>query len=533
MNIGGMHMKLLIVEDEEITRKSMMNVLNWTKLGIKNVQTAENGRRGIMSARRFKPDIIITDVRMPKMDGISMVERISSFLPECRMIFLSAYSNKEYYKAALKLKAVYFIEKPIVKEELEQVVIKAIQERRELQFHESTYKYKRSIELEKIAEKMTHPNIEYKYEEELLKLFPERFTKEHTRAITIIIKLKLESNETTVGVWEDIITRLEEIAQPMKIVCSSTLKKNSHMIIHLFSKKCLSNTTVNYIRSNIEQLLKDIYSYYIAIGKQVNNINNTYQSYHSAVILLQKAFYYPYGQVLQYSENVSEDIFRYDYTVFKEAVLNELFNLNQKSALQKLKEFYNEIIIKKDIITNRVKEVYYTFILEILRIAETDQVNIKLSSDEETTWLDEVEKLNYIELHQFTVDKLNDLFKEINNSKDEKSQITAIKAYISRNYGNSLLSVKDISEYLNLSNSHMCTIFKKETGYTVNQFITNYRIQKAKQYLRDIKYTVSEISEKIGYKDNSYFGRIFKKIEGITPMEYREGWKDAEIKEVN
>ena len=107
-------MKLLIVDDEELTRTGVITSLDWASLGIDEVLQADDGVHGLETARLYKPEIILCDVRMPRMDGISMLERLEKFLPDTVPIFMSGYSDKEYLKAAIKLKAVNYIEKPFL-----------------------------------------------------------------------------------------------------------------------------------------------------------------------------------------------------------------------------------------------------------------------------------------------------------------------------------------------------------------------------------------------------------------------------------
>ena len=121
-------MKLLIVDDEELTRTGVITSLDWVSLGIDEVLQADDGVHGLETARLCKPEIILCDVRMPRMDGISMLERLEKFLPDTVPIFMSGYSDKEYLKAAIKLKAVNYIEKPFSISEIET----AIREAREL-----------------------------------------------------------------------------------------------------------------------------------------------------------------------------------------------------------------------------------------------------------------------------------------------------------------------------------------------------------------------------------------------------------------
>lgn len=115
-------MKLLIVDDEELTRTGVIASIDWKSLGIDEVFQADDGVNGLETARIHKPEIILCDVRMPRMDGITMLERVENFLPDSDPIFMSGYSDKEYLKAAIKLKAVNYIEKPLNPVEIQAAV---------------------------------------------------------------------------------------------------------------------------------------------------------------------------------------------------------------------------------------------------------------------------------------------------------------------------------------------------------------------------------------------------------------------------
>lgn len=118
-------MKLLIVDDEELTRTGLISSIDWDSLGITEILQADDGVNGLEMARLHKPEIILCDVRMPRMTGIAMLERLEKILPDCVPIFMSGYSDKEYLKAAIKLKAVNYIEKPLHPEEVRDAVLEA------------------------------------------------------------------------------------------------------------------------------------------------------------------------------------------------------------------------------------------------------------------------------------------------------------------------------------------------------------------------------------------------------------------------
>ena len=137
--------------------------------------------------------------------------------------------------------------------------------------------------------------------------------------------------------------------------------------------------------------------------------------------------------------------------------------------------------------------------------------------------LDTIEKaFSFAELHQKLLEHTRRFFTDIHNTVQENSTIFLIKDYISRNYGNENLSVKEISSHVFLSTSYICTFFKNETGQTLNQYLTEYRMEQAKRLLSDPRYKITEISSRVGYSDGNYFGKSFKKYTGLSPSEFRE-----------
>lgn len=119
-------MRVLMVEDEELTREGIYRCIPWESLGITEVYTAEDGEEGLQKALEYQPDIIMADVRMPRMDGITMAFEIRKKLRHCRFVFISGYCDKEYLKSAIQLSAVNYIEKPIEPSEIIEALKKSI-----------------------------------------------------------------------------------------------------------------------------------------------------------------------------------------------------------------------------------------------------------------------------------------------------------------------------------------------------------------------------------------------------------------------
>ena len=151
----GLTVKVLLVEDEELTREGIRMSIPWESLGITEVHMAEDGEQGLKKALEICPDIIMADVRMPRMDGITMAFEIRRQLKQCRFIFVSGYCDKEYLKSAIQLSAVNYIEKPVEPSEIVEALKKSIlqlEEERRRQAMEEDYRTHFKGVLEEIPE---------------------------------------------------------------------------------------------------------------------------------------------------------------------------------------------------------------------------------------------------------------------------------------------------------------------------------------------------------------------------------------------
>ena len=125
-------MKLLIADDELLTREGLASSIDWESMGIYQIFQADDGLRALHIAKLQEPDIILSDIRMPRMNGIELVEKLTELLPDTSIIFMSGYSDKEYLKAAIKLKAIDYVEKPLNPEEVQKTVAEAIRRRQQV-----------------------------------------------------------------------------------------------------------------------------------------------------------------------------------------------------------------------------------------------------------------------------------------------------------------------------------------------------------------------------------------------------------------
>ena len=185
--------------------------------------------------------------------------------------------------------------------------------------------------------------------------------------------------------------------------------------------------------------------------------------------------------------------------------------------LDQLQEYFTE---NTKVFQNAVKDLYYKLFLTLDKARKQNLQTDDVYAEPIAEIIDRC--FTFSELHQTLRRQTEDFLEHAGNQTHENPTIHMIKSYIGKHYMDETLSVKDISEHVFLSASYVCTFFKNETGHTLNQYLTEYRMEKAKQLLKDSRYRISDISSRVGYSDGNYFGKSFRKYSGLSPSEYRE-----------
>ncbi len=509
-------MKLLIVDDEELTREGLMEAIDWGSISITEVKTANDGINGLELAKTFQPEIILSDVRMPRMTGIDMALKIRSFLPNTSIIFMSGYSDKEYLKAAIKLKAVSYVDKPINTSEIIVSVSEAIDEYNSKTINDNTIIQNKNEILYQSALNLCYHNDTIETNALVSKLNDFGITLKGNYYVSTILYKASRVTGYDLNKVHDISKKINNLSVS-QILGNIFTPKEAYIVFHIFTSSKPENNLLEAIVMTISQIA-DV-SYNIAVGKPVSSIELSYNSYNYAVILMHSSFFFGSNSVLYYEPTDSTNNFLPSDLPdkFLETLINKDFDSAKKLSAYIFNLFKNNRIF----LVNQAKDLYYQLFLSFDSAYKTLQINNE--NNNSTTVLDYITNCEYLdELNTLICNKLDELSSLLTVNQEENSTIYMIKDYISKNYHDYNLSIKSISDYVNLSSSYICTVFKSETGQTLNQYITDYRIQRAKKLLLDPRNKITDISSQVGYNNGNYFGKSFKKEVGLSPSEFRE-----------
>ena len=514
-------MKLLIADDEILTRNGLISSIDWDSLGIDQLYQAGDGMEAYNVACTLNPDIILSDIRMPRLSGIEFAEKIMDVLPDTSLIFMSGYSDKEYLKAAIRLKAITYVEKPLDLQEVKDSVTDAIRQRQEKLRTRNSITLQSLETSSRLAQLLTRPYQEKQEEiDDLTSRLSMHFTPQ-TSFTSFIVKSSSGDFNTTL--LKEKMAVLQKFLENYHLKYLTVRMHTVHHIFHIWGEGTPSDSVLTSIEQFLMEMFTPFGDFYISRGEPVRGLQKVYQSYTTAVIVLQSSFFTPVNSSLnpEKLEGTSAS---------GKAVLSEpaeqflalLLDNDQEQTRKFLDTLYQSYFNNTQLLPNQVKDVYFRLFSTLTHCRQ----KLKLASDssvgQESILQNLEDCFSYDELHRLLCTRTEELFLSIAESNQEDSTIFMIKEYISKHYSEEHLSIKEIGDHVFLSASYICTYFKSQTGQTLNQYITEYRMERAMQLLQDARYQITDISGKVGYNNGNYFGKSFKKFTGLTPSQYRE-----------
>lgn len=514
-------MKLLIVDDEKLTREGIRDSVAKLSLPIDAILLADDGRHGLEVAKAMGPDIVLTDIRMPRMTGVDMAEAILEQNPDTAIIFMSAYSDKEYLKAAIKLKAVRYVEKPISLSELADALDEALiscqvrsQTRNAVQTQEKEQQGHlahllsqvdtKSKDIEKLVQELQIP------------------VDDSTPFFTMLIDSVTPLSELTDPAMAAPQVEFRQMLAENGLCEIWAFRSDRYVIIHVYSDKKPDKATIRCCAKTLQRLLSPHCRFFLAVGPLVSGVLNVHHSYEKAKLLLENSFFHEFNSILlDYQKPAAPhppaDVLM-DFSM-------ALSNKQEETALMLAGTLYDSILNGQPLLPSQVKDMYYKYFVKLDELSMWSHISLWGGHGElnpPSIWDSVFHCTTFKELHQLLLDKTSLFFKQLVQNAGENPVVFQIKEFLHQNYAISSLSVLDVSQHVNRSSSYICTLFKSETGQTLNQYLTDYRIKMSKGFLSDPRYKIADISAKVGYSDGNYYSKTFRKTVGLSPSEYRE-----------
>ena len=512
-------MKLLIVDDEKLTREGIRDTISGFSLPFTSILLADDGIHGLETALSEKPDIVLTDVRMPRMTGVEMAEAILKQCPDTAIVFMSAYSDKEYLKAAIKLKAVSYVEKPLSTGELEAALKEAVVSCDNRSHMRGAVQMQEKERLGHLAILLTTQGREEEVKDLIDKLHLS--INDTTCFFTMILDSLIPFSDLPDEKMEDARMRFSQLLEKEGRSQAYTFRADHSLIIHIFSEKRLDKESMRRYAAFVKESFEPYCHFFLAVGPIVTGPDSVHLSFEKARALLNNSFFHDFNSILmEYDKPTALKPFTDVLMDFGMALAEK----QKDTALMLAERLYDSILESGSVTPSQVRDIYYKYFVKLDESGLINHISIWSSEEENphSIWDGVLGCATLSELHKLLADKTNLYFNLLDSGTNENPVVFQIKEYIHKNYAIPSLSVLDVSEFVHRSSSYVCTLFKNETGQTLNQYLTDYRIKMSKGFLSDPRYKITDISAKVGYSDGNYYSKTFRKIVGLSPSEYRE-----------
>lgn len=542
-------LKIFLAEDEVIVRETIKRMIPWEELGFELVGEAADGEMALPLLIRQKPDLLITDIKMPFMDGLTLAKLAKKELPELKIVILSGYDDFNYAKQAINIGVEDYLLKPITKNAL----IERLSEIRSRYEHEKTQKeYYEKFQREMQA---YEKNSSRDFFEALVRGsmdMMEVYKKAEKLGVDIVAEayniliFTMNSEEDFSGQkegyseWEaESLEMLEEFfsGHPSAMLFRSNIF--SYGVLLKGQKESIKEITKECV-GKIQGILKRKESkreWFLAVGQPVERLSQIKKSYHTASRAFSQR--YLYGEnILYYDEmemmehrsgqadtNDNAYLKKVDVNALNPAILQKfLSNGLQEETENFVKDYFyaigqepmESLVFRNYVILN----VRFS-VLSFLKSLGCDTEEMEPENTEEIL----AESGKNIESAITYAKKMISqaiTIRDQNSGNKNRSILKTAVDFIDEHYMDEDISLNTAANVANVSSNHFSALFSQNMGQTFIEYLTTLRMNKAKELLRCTGMRSSEVAGEVGYKDAHYFSYLFKKTQGMTPSEYRK-----------
>lgn len=515
--------KVLIVDDEVFVRIGLSSMLDWEAIGYEVCGEANNGQEALELMKALKPDVVITDIRMPVMDGLELIRIVTSEWKRSPVfIIISGYHDFQYAQNALRYGVHDYILKPIDEIELETTLKKLSVT---LQAHELTQHS--SLNNSDLTIVETLIKGEY-YGDEVNKLTAALQMEIDAAFVYLLAELhppqEEDQGESRYAV-KDIVSCLEGLMDDAddRLLVYEHQQGLFGMVLNL-SHYRNSIGSLDYLTYAIHSSLTKMSctSVTLYLGKQVEHIKNIQQSYNAA----KEAMSYKYAEdgakIIDISDVHGTPLYYFDIDrELYEKLLEQLEEKETSSCIQTI-ELIFEQFQKKRFAPNAVSNCISRCVISVINVIR------EMGGSEKN--LSTFHRMNEWQLRQVNLTSLKKAFLafiqeaavEIHRLRQEQAKggIERIRKYIETHYTENI-NLKSISAQFYMNSVYLGQLFRKTYGVYFNDYLLRIRIQEAKRLLRQTDLRMYEIAEKIGFQNADYFVTQFEKLENMTPKDYR------------
>lgn len=532
-------LKVFLAEDEFIIREGIKNNIDWQAYGYEFCGEASDGELAFPLIQKTRPDILITDIKMPFVDGLALSRLVKKELPETEIIILSGYEEFDYAKEAIQIGVARYLLKPIngetLLQEIDSVAEIILGKQKEKEIRE---KYQKEMEENSLRDQMDlfqHLVTGDCSMEELLSVADKLDLKIMAPWYSIVL-LKIQSMKHDYEEYSGSIVvvdeRIAKLAEPEHVLIFDRALEGRAFLFKADSEDELLAYQKEYL-GDVKEVLSGYVNlrYFGGIGTPVNRLREIPASFEDA----SHAFAHRYlvaescildSRLLMQEGAVEQEDFRISAVNLEQIDRTKMQEFLRTGDLDEVVYFVDEFFGKLDggAMKSRIFRQYITMdayfsIVDFLKGLGLQKDEIEAPDQDSSILQDEKNAMEYIVR---IMDKAL-VLRERKASSRYEDVVSEVIHYIENNYAQEELSLNLLASHVNFSPNHLSMIFSQQTGQTLIRYLTDYRMNRAKELLRCSSKKSSVISMEVGYKDPHYFSYLFKKTQGMTPTQYRGG----------
>lgn len=513
-------MKVLVVDDELYCRKALVKIITlWNNKTqyIDSIEDVENGIEAIDFIQKNELDMLITDVRMPEIDGLKLSEYVKNNYPNITVIIISGYSEFEYAQKAIEFEVKNYLLKPVNPDKLYEcldniMLNKNLEYDTKQQFSNTKQELTLLNHTQKLISAIYNQNNTYKTFNSLLSI-----PKEPTYFFTSVIQSTENLNPINIKKIEDFI---EDNFKNRVIGFYNLVKQNEYICFHLFfndnnseNHNSLNTKDMLKIRNMLQNINIEIYCGVSDFHKTTASIST---SYNEAKYSLNNRLLFP-SNLFIYSKEITNP-----NSYFNENEKNIIVQKLSTSKISSLEKFIYTIFMNIKNGENSIsiiQDTYFQIMMTIYKsVYNSHEETYKTSLNYNSIMKNLNEFFSIEALVKQIISYANSFLEmNLNDSIPHDDFVEELSKYIIENnfYSISLETIAKERYYMNPN--YFSRMFKKKTGQTFSQFLLNKRMEKAQQLLEYKELTISEIARLVGYNSSSHFIQSYKKVFGITP----------------
>lgn len=544
-------LKIFLAEDEVIVRETIKRMIPWENLGFELVGEAADGEMALPLLLRQKPDLLITDIKMPFMDGLTLAKVAKKEIPGLKVVILSGYDDFSYAKQAINIGVEDYLLKPITKnaliERLTEIRSRYEHEKTQKEYYEKFHREMQAYEKNSsrdffealVSGSMDMMEIYRRSEKLGLDIVAEAY---NVLIFTMNCEEDFSGQREGYFEWEaESLELLEEFFSENTSAMLFRCNIFSYGVLIKGQKETIGENTRSCV-SEIQRILdrkEQKRQWFVAAGEPVERLSQIQKSYYSASRAFSQRYLYD-ENILYYDEmasmekkNVTEDDSTYlqkvDVNALNPAILQKFLSNGLLEETENfVKDYFYAIgqeplesLVFRNYVTLNVRFSVMSFLKEIgcdTRTLEQEDTEDVLSESSKSLE-------NAIAYAEKIISQAIALRDQNSGNKNRSILKTAVD-FIDSHYMEEDMSLNKAANAANVSANHFSALFSQNMGQTFIEYLTNLRMNKAKEYLRCTSMRSSEIAGEIGYKDAHYFSYLFKKTQGMTPSDYRKARED-------